>query len=176
MIIIEGMDNSGKTTLVNYLASEIPCEMMRSPGPNTPEFLASWVMIMIQRQASLPVLFDRFPVISEAVYGTVLRGKNALDLYGDRTFTVILKALHPLIIYCRPPFDRILDFEGRDQMVGVKEKALILVDKYDYLMDNMRKEGFTIITYDYTSQSLTRLEVLGMVKNHFRRSFLDEHR
>lgn len=169
MVIIEGMDNSGKTTLVNYLATEILCGVIRSPGPHTGEFLATWILLQNERLKVQPILFDRHPLISEKIYGVVLRSRNALAIYGD--LMQYFRSLNPLIIYCRPPISNILDFGDRDQMEGVKETATILLDKYDYTMNLMRDEGFSIVTYDYTSQSLTRLEVLGMVREYFKRSF-----
>ncbi len=172
MVIIEGCDNCGKTKLVQHLATELHCEVVRSPGPSSKEALASWILAMFQLQHIQAVIFDRFPVISEEIYGKVLRGYSELDFYGERTFRTILKRMNPLIIYCRPPMYKILDFGTRPQMEGVKDHILELVGKYDYLMRVLQEEGFSVVHYDFTSDAITKDEITVMVREYFTRSGL----
>jgi len=172
MVIIEGCDNCGKTKLIEYLVSGIIVPVIRSPGPKEPGYLAAWVLIMIHLQALGPIIFDRFPVISESIYGPVLRGRDVLKDYGETTFKSLLKSTAPLIIHCRPPLSKILDWGHREQMDGVKEHITTLVDKYDYEMEMLRREGFAIVTYDFMSESLTKQEIKGMIEQYFlRRGF-----
>ncbi len=169
MVIVEGCDNCGKTKLIQHLATELHCEVIKSPGPQPKEALASWMMVMFQLQHIQAVIFDRFPVISEEIYGKVLRGYSELDFYGERTFITILKRMSPLIIHCRPPMYKILDLGTRPQMEGVSEHILELVAKYDYLMRILQEEGFSIIQYDYMSDVVTKDEITVMVREYFTR-------
>jgi len=170
MVIVEGSDNTGKTRLIEFLAcNSIGLKVIKSPGPQSAEFLATWCLTMFKEDLIRPLIFDRFPVISEMVYGPMFRVRDVLQEFGEGCFRDILKDSQPLIIYCRPHIGKIMDLGDREQMKGVRENISILVDKYDYEIDLMRKEGFAIIEYDFNHRAFGKDEILGLVRSHFER-------
>ena len=89
---------------------------------------------------------------SEAVYGPILRHENALEsesitwgFYVDK-----MVSLRPLIIYCRPPQEKIFSFSERDQMDGVIQAKHSLLLAYDRLIGKL-VDRVQIVNYDFTS-------------------------
>jgi hypothetical protein len=153
MIILDGMDNTGKTTLANKLCEALNVPYLHSPSEYRYDRkkMMDWALIEIGSQRS--AIYDRFSPITDQVYAPILRGTNP---YGDtsrgRFIVDVLKASPHLIIYCRPGTKKILGFEdGRDQMEGVKNNSARLLDRYDNLMTAMKDDGWKIQYYDYDS-------------------------
>lgn len=151
MIIVEGFDNTGKSRLAQHLSKmfDLPVVKRIRPPVSKQNFIMETLAFLCLNPSAI---FDRFPVISEAVYGPILRDENALDdesiswkFYLDK-----LVQCKPLIIYCRPDQSKIFSFESRDQMEGVIEKKTYLLKDYDSLME-MYKNRLSIVKYDYTS-------------------------
>jgi len=170
MIVIEGMDNSGKTTLQRQLQSLLGGEgyitvSKKSPGPLPGEELVDWThQELTEMKPGELVIYDRFPIISETVYGTELRNFNVFlsPRVPEETREKAKEAVDlfhrngPLIIYCRPSKDTIIEFDQRDQMEGVKENASDLLTQYDDLIMEMASSkdphdnsAWNIIFYDY---------------------------
>lgn len=152
MIVVEGMDNSGKTTLVRQISSRFNLPIQPSLGPPTPvkalEILSDF---MVARGLKV---YDRLVAFSDTVYGPPIRGRVVTD---PIQWTWIYRVLRqkPFIIYCRPPEDRILNFGDREQMDGVVEKAKALLGSYDALFQSI-EDFFGIASfayYDYTDPS-----------------------
>lgn len=150
MIVVEGMDNTGKTTLVSQLREKYLFPVLVSSRyyetENRTEKWVRWIYKMMELSRDEHIIFDRFPLISEHVYGPILRGKNVLaehpawpDLLGK------FGGLEPLIIYCRPPMEHVLNWRERPQMGGVKEQSEKLLKAYDEAM-----RFFWPTHYDYT--------------------------
>ena len=161
MIIVTGMDNSGKTTLVQQLLGELnrnPFEkrkfqVVNSPGPVAKEIQENWVVnqVTLEQEERFTNIYERFPLLEEVVYGEVLRG-NPLFTYGDSYFKLLKKA-NPLIVYTRPSRERIFNFGDRPQMDGVIEKSTELLAAYDDLIFKMMSEGWKVVVYDFDSGS-----------------------
>lgn len=151
MIIVEGMDNSGKTTLIKSLTRDLPLSIIKSPGPK--DSLASFLwVIQTLREKKKDIIYDRYFLISERVYGPIIRGE---DVFGDYTFDLISLMLRksPLIIYCRPSDETIKNWGSRDQMAGVKNNFHDLVTRYDWIMSLIEEiacNSTLIHPYDYT--------------------------
>mgnify|MGYP001305073325 CR=1 FL=1 len=176
MIIIEGMDGSGKTSLAQKLSfrlGDVPIKrLVTSGGPTYYDLLVERTRAtltelrnQVTRNQRPVVIYDRFPLISEAVYGTILRGRNS---FGDEWTTLIdlLLALDPVVIYCRPRIDLILQNireTADDQMDGVVSKALELITAYDELISwlqvkaNRLRSG-RILVYDYDLDEVKDVE------------------
>ena len=78
LIIIEGMDNTGKSTLVKKLSSYLPHhEVVVSPGPCAEH--VQWCKDELARTDSR--IYDRFPIFSETVYGNIIRGYSDISNY-----------------------------------------------------------------------------------------------
>lgn len=152
MIILEGMDNSGKTTLAQRLLEEFPeLRVIKSCGHASVGDALAWVAAAI-RNEDPRMLYDRYFPISERVYGTVCRQG---DIFGSYTFDILSLTFRrePLIIYCRPPLSTIEQWGDRPQMPGVKDRTHELLKRYDWLMDLIRDmylKPTLIVDYDYT--------------------------
>ena len=140
MIIVEGMDNTGKTTLIQQLAEDLKLTIAKTyykPWGDRDEMVlyANWLEI-----CPFPLIVDRHPFISELIYGTTLRGHS----HSDRSLAASVQGIH-LVIYCRPPTDTILStLQDREQMEGVDKHAKALLDLYDEVVQDS-------VHYDYTA-------------------------
>ena len=113
MIIVEGPDGSGKTTLVNWLKEELQLEV--SPRVVSKETralidLQTWVDNNLEL-GLVPRIFDRHRLISEPIYGPILRddaepGFDSLSWLGPRMARFY--NLKPLIIYCLPSMAEVM--------------------------------------------------------------------
>jgi len=147
IIICEGPDNSGKTSLIKRLAPEMGLEVRHSASHlRGSGELIDWVDKELDTKFVKPPIYDRFPLISEQVYGPILRGHNVFEgLYKGWA-----KDYQPLIIYCRPSLNRLLRFNPNiPQMDGVKDHAKQLVEAYDAIMGGLRHKAWGIVRYDY---------------------------
>lgn len=145
MIIVTGMDNSGKTTLCGQLSNLMGRPIVNSPGPVSKEEQVEW--LIKQFLGDELVIHERFPLLEEMVYGPILRGKSLFDL-NDQYFKALAKQ-KPLIIYTRPSNDTIINFGDREQMKGVIENSYKLIVAYDDLMFKLLSQGWDIFKYDY---------------------------
>lgn len=152
MIIVEGMDNSGKSTLVDKLSGDL--KLLAIVNRRRPKDLqSSWdyvtrVMPLAQK---FPVIMDRWQSISEPIYGPICRGSHIFDLeaINDQHHYVMEQlGYEPLIIYCRPSLDRIRNFGTRDQMAGVIDHADELVEAYDQSMSEI-SHRFPLISWNF---------------------------
>lgn len=151
MIIIEGMDNSGKSRLAAHLAEKFGLRIIKRSGP--PKDREAFILETLEFLILNPeVIYDRHPLISEEVYGPILRNVNVFNRPGVswEDFLNSLLRLDPLIIYCRPPDEKILCFGDRDQMPAVVENARRLIDAYDRVMGWIRHEGTLFVVHDFT--------------------------
>lgn len=153
MIVIEGMDNTGKTRLMESLIAEYGFDGIHSPGPRDYDTVISWVIEAFNKDRGIPVLYDRFPLISEAVYGPTLRGKNIFEqsILGSTLMERFASEVRPLIIYCNPPAEIVKQWNDREQMEGVINNSEKLLKAYEDLMAAM-KPRFSIISYNYSNE------------------------
>lgn len=166
MIIIEGMDNTGKSTLLSKLCEEYGLEGIHSPGIKDYDTVFSWVAESFNKDRGIPVIYDRFPLISEAVYGPTLRGRN---IFTESPLGIQLQKkfrceVRPLIIFCNPATEVIQKWDGREQMDGVVENHQRLTAAYIKLMEDIRLH-YSVVPYDYTI-SLDYGKVLEKIDNH----------
>lgn len=171
IIIVEGMDGTGKTTLVQQLAHRLeiqPRKLVGSLGPGD-----DYRLVLVNRTRSeiteletasakgesIKRLYDRFPIISEAVYGSTLRGHNCFGgLYYP--FRSRLLALKTVIIYCRPDREVIrANVQQGPQMDGVLEHFGELLHAYDKLFVELMESPVNsyITVFDYTRDEVGEL-------------------
>ena len=129
LIVLEGPDGSGKTTLATRIRKDLDqyCLFLRSNGPPSTllEFL-DIVHFLQEIEPRLPVVTDRNPLISEYVYGLILRGKRIHGLSVEQMATW-LKSNTTLLIYCRPKFAELDQGVRREQQLeGVIENHRLL--------------------------------------------------
>jgi GTPase SAR1 family protein len=152
MIIILGMDNTGKTTLFERICHEFELNGEHSPGPVTRECQTDWMLeqMVKEKEGGEHSIYDRFSCFEEMIYGKVLRDNPQYNFESPEVR--LLKGTNPLIIYARPPKECILGFEdGREQMEGVKERGVELLEAYDELYFKLKSKGWAVAHYDYTN-------------------------
>lgn len=145
-----------KTTLSNDLtkifnANGYICDAIHSPGPKSTEELVAFIENNLLDSSSKEIrIFDRFPIIEEAVYGKLLRGGSRFDdeEYNKKTVSKI-----DSFIYCFPGEESILNWGDREQMDGVKENVLEIVDEYNNIVEKLIKEKKNVIIYDYNKST-----------------------
>jgi hypothetical protein len=172
MIIVEGCDNAGKTTLVQKLSDELRLlTVLNRRRPKT--LLESWdyLYAIMPAVKLLPTVMDRFMAVSEPIYGPICR-KEALYTPMDirQQFDYVQRFLKrpPLLIYCRPSRERILDFGDRPQMAGVIDNADNLIGAYDLRMTWLRNElVLPVVRYDYEQRGAYD-EVLSVAQAHLK--------
>lgn len=143
-IIVEGFDNSGKTTLAESFGLEI---VRAGPKPKNWREEQRYIEDQ-QNQARCPVVLDRVTCLSQPIY------RGSPDPRYDRALNDLLKTHHCILIYCRPPLETILDFskhqvksyDDQKHLDWLKANARIIVDRYDAAMKRIPH-----MRYDWTS-------------------------
>lgn len=149
MIIIEGPDNAGKTTLANKLSKRLGLPVVHSVRPKRGD--SEGVVLSHSNSQLQPqnAILDRVYAISEWVYGRVIRGKTALGHFHSQALLDLYHRPY-LIIYCRPEMETILNNKGRKQMAGVLEHHQKIVEEYDYIMTDLNRYSHsTVVRYDW---------------------------
>jgi predicted HAD superfamily Cof-like phosphohydrolase len=97
IIVIEGPDASGKSTLAKHLAHVLDRTIQPSEGP--PKYPGE-INERLARYSTLgdDIIYDRHPVVSEEVYAYALRRTTDVSLVTMQYFY----AQRPLFIYCDP--------------------------------------------------------------------------
>ena len=150
-IVVFGCDNTGKSTLCSDLvkvfnANGYVCDKIHSPGPKSIEELVTFIENNLLDSDSKEIrIFDRFPIIEEAVYGKLLRGGSRFndEEYNEQTLGRI-----DAFIYCFPGTDSLLNWGTREQMDGVKENVEDILEEYSIILESLKKDK-NVIIYDY---------------------------
>lgn len=150
------MDGTGKTTLVNRLSHELNLPIherastsVGGPVPNVYE----WALRDVAGWDNQPLaLYDRHPLVSEQIYGPVVRGIIDPNFHGDdELWTAFAKRV--LVIFCDTSWDNVqsnLMQDEKSQMPGVMDNAkrLFLVYRtYARVFDGIK------VRYDYDRPS-----------------------
>ena len=166
MIIIEGPDGSGKSTLVRELSQRLALPVagkVVDSETNAMFDLKQWVDNNLA-DGFMRMIFDRHRLISEPIYGTVLpwRKDTHLDFWGSDAW--LYKSMHhfanikPVVIVCLPPYEVVME-----NILNDPQNARVRTDMWaiyrGYQMVIARGEADQV--YDYTTateQTLQRLE------------------
>lgn len=165
MIIIEGMDNTGKTTLISRIVNKFPqLELIKSPGPDQAD-QPTWIRNELQKTNQR--VYDRFPLISEEIYGPEIRGYSALGDNWSPLWTELIKQ-DPLIIYCRPPRDVILKtLYDREQMEGVTSHSRNLINLYDSFFRRYVQDRTRLRVYNFVEDPMGH-EILKVIEEELK--------
>ena len=144
MIILEGCDNAGKSTLALQLAEDLKIFHARSfKKPKSLQDILSHHRWLSECPAQ--VVTDRHPTISELVYGPIIR-QNTLSCLTEAKRVASLQTTY--LVYCRPPFHTMVSTLGqRKQMDGVLDRFHALSKAYDELMEILQPD----FTYDFSN-------------------------
>lgn len=144
MIVVEGADNSGKSTLGKSIGLAY-----HSAGP-APSDSAELVRCLKEQRAraSQPCVQDRLTCISQQVYSDAPESsllQNDLEELVELPFVVI--------VYCRPPERTLMDlsthcvksYDTEENMERLVRRQLEYIQRYDELMNKIPH-----VVYDWT--------------------------
>ena len=170
LIILEGADGSGKTSLATRIRKDLDeyTLFLKSSGPPSIGQLADVIGWLASVPTRIPLVCDRLSVISEYVYGPIIRGKCLHGLTPEQIANW-LRARPSLVIHCRPSYSALAAGVRKEvQMDGVILNHRHIIKGYDELMGLLREEGAEIKPYDYTGPPQLILDSI--------RSFIREHK
>ena len=115
MIVLEGPDGAGKTTLANYLFDKLnldinPKVVNHQAGHDNS--LKEVIESTLDKNFQMRI-WDRFALISGPIYADLLQDKYQMNLYADKTWhelqwrkmTFIVR---PIVIMCLPPVTTVI--------------------------------------------------------------------
>jgi len=91
-------------------------------------------------------IFDRFPIIEEEVYGNLLRGGSKYD--SDPDFKKEMLDKIDLFIYAYPGLLSTLNWNNREQMDGVIENVIKIINEYNKITYSFITER-SVIEFNY---------------------------
>lgn len=140
MIIVEGFDASGKSTLAKKIADMLGWPILHTGGPTSDEADVVSCLIRSQLRWGKKVVQDRVTHVSESVYSHLefpAKAARALDAIREIS-------PHVFVVYCRPPPEFLLNalFEEHRQQVWdtddhlerVRRDARSMIAFYDTVM------------------------------------------
>ena len=166
LIILEGMDNTGKTTTAKLIANHLCAKGYTYVSGGGPEAgTADGAMKILQ--TDLPDKVQDRTFISELIYGPILRGQSGINTLEAIGFMDFLKQNNAYIFYTRRGLENILTtFDERDQLSGVKENAEAICQAYDRVMFNLiQKYGIPVTVYNFDTTKVGVL--LGYIDSLF---------
>lgn len=167
LIVVEGCDGSGKSTLLENARIEIKKRyFLQTRHSCRPLELGDALHFMRTARYTaglLPLMVDRHPLISEPIYGPILRGSHLfeshLNLSRPHFRYEELRDSVTRIIYCRPSLEAVRrNISVQPQLAGIAEKIDLLYEAYDRTMEEL-STYVQIVMYDYQLQT-TPLEQL----------------
>lgn len=137
LIVVEGCDNSGKSTLADKIATRFGLHVQESEGPPQPgETIDDRIRRYMKRDQStfVPYVYARHPVISQPIYSQV-KGNR-----GDAVDPLLVEEFYrrdPILIYC-DPVDRGMG-EHKIKPHDTPEFIADLTAKYNAVLEAYRK-------------------------------------
>lgn len=128
LIILEGPDNSGKSTLAQYIAQHMHRTIVASEGPEKwPGEINERVRRYHQHR---DVIFDRHPCVSQPIYGqirknTMIEPELLREFYADA----------PIFVYCRGRGLEEHVLKAHDSL----EHMQAVIEKHDWLCNEYAK-------------------------------------
>ena len=142
-IVVEGIDNSGKSTLVRKLSAKFP-EFNVQPGEGPPRDGEN-INDRIRKYENYDGLwlFDRHPVVSQPVYGSINENVQTVEPQLTEEF---YNFTAPLFIYC-DPLDRGLAAHAartdEDNHIDTPEFLAKLEQNYNTMLEQYRMWAVT---------------------------------
>ena len=158
MIIVEGPDGAGKTTLIRQLQERYELEVaprVVSKDTEAMTDLQVWVEDNVQRGFQ-DLIFDRHRLISEPIYGPILRNKQSPGFTDFPWVSHMLWRFYksnPVIIYCLPPLETVKANIANDPdnvVVADKIEAIYAAYAARASIDWGAAHSTNLVVWDYT--------------------------
>lgn len=156
MIILEGPDGGGKSTLMDELLthytrlSQAPRASSSGPDGGPVADLYEWAHADVHSWRDKPVqLYDRHPLVSEYIYGPVIRG--TVDPRFHTTHLRRRVQHRALLVLCLPPLEAVRSSVSAERdMAGVHTH----IDTIWHLYASLRASwpAVNFVHYDFTDQ------------------------
>ena len=169
MIIVEGPDGSGKTTLIKHLQSIATFYMYHSKGPVT-DLKDGLMRTNALYTYPFNSIMDRCVLISEPIYGPIVRNIDIFDQHLTGLWQRLKEKIDPTIIMCSPPYDTAEEniknieevynksWKTDDHLDLVIKKYKLLLIKYDDIYARLVDMKFNVLLYKYTYTKMDYLE------------------
>jgi len=144
MIIVEGADSTGKTTLARKICNNYGYTYKKWDQSHTYQQTIDWLSAFTGDPTAIQdVVCDRFPLFSEEVYGPLLRGRSKFSLKEQHNMYLLLQSMRPLIVLCNV-FNE-AGFSNRPQLPTLEQNTEALT----LYQDSYKKweQFFAVVTY-----------------------------
>lgn len=173
MIVVEGPDGAGKTSLIDEMKDRFK-HRLRSPvlGYSRQELSKRDIVGRSYRALRIEMDCDAESLIHDRLFFSELVYSKALDRecqfsHIQRDFVLgMLSLMQVPIIICMPPYNAVYD-NTRDEPEKVKRALPEIYDKYKGTLDHLRDEGiYNVVHYDYTDVA-TKEVAIKAISDHF---------
>jgi hypothetical protein len=152
IIILEGCDGSGKTTLANWLRDELGYHIVKTgpPAPGESTFKSYTAALLEAAEAAVyngrRTVFDRLHT-GETIYGPLLRGRDTLGIQGRDLIEALIAACGAVVVICAPPWEVLVKgWSGKDDLLKRESQLRQVNDAY---LAEAARLGLEV--YDWTS-------------------------
>lgn len=164
MIILEGADNSGKTTLAKQLAESGRSVYSAGPAPKSKEEEIQCLEEQLAR-CRVKVLHDRVTAISQQVYADRLFDSSLVS------YLLRMRTDGAIVVYCRPPERTLMDlsnhqvksYDTEEHLQKIIDNQHTFIGRYDAIMATVPH-----VLYDWTDPQMNvnayRDYILGLEK------------
>ena len=160
MLIVEGPDGGGKTRLIERLSKSLEWPVaprVVSKDAEAMVDLVKWVEENLEGDLQ-PVIYDRHRLISEPIYGPLLRGdmeEGFCSLPWLRDKQTWLRSINPFVIFCLPPLETV---HGNIREDPDNTVVWGRINQIYWLYHNLAASWpGTCATWDYTEDDYHRL-------------------
>lgn len=156
MIIVEGPDGSGKSSLIRRLSEDLGLRVHERAsdsikGPKGDMSVWAYRDVSTQRDHHLVEVYDRHPLVSQYIYGPIAREYLEPNMQSTTMHLAIrMLAKQCLMIFCLPPIDVVkANVAEAEQMAGVEENIARIYHMY-CSMRMFWPNAANLMTFDYT--------------------------
>lgn len=158
MLIVEGPDGSGKSTLCRELSLALDwpvADRVVDKDTNALQDLTAWTEANVNKGFQ-GTIFDRHRLVSEPIYGPIMR-RGPVDQRGlyklDWMEDMMIRFMHcdPIIIFCLPPFEAVVkNLDNDPDNLAVSGKIDAVYRSYVSAVPLWSRTGVLTFVYDYT--------------------------